>query len=120
MICARSSGCSEVERCPPGRILTSSPKRLSGQPGRYDVTIRTGDGDEQATVGAVVVATGWVPGDPARHESYGLGTYPNVVTTMAVEEMVQRGPSPAFAAPTESPANASRQDKMIALSGRTP
>jgi len=38
----------------------------------------------------------------------------------AVEEMAQRGPSPAFATPTESPANASRQDKMIALSGRTP
>ena len=65
--------------------------KLSGQPGRYDVTIRTGDGDEQATVGAVVLATGWVPGDPARHESYGLGAYPNVVTTMAVEEMAQQG-----------------------------
>ena len=37
-----------------------------------------------------------------------------------VEGMVQRGPSPAFAAPTETPANASRQDKMIALTGRTP
>ena len=63
---------------------------MSGQPGRYDVTIRTGAGDEQATVGAVVVATGWVPGDPARHESYGLGAYPNVVTTMAVEEMARQ------------------------------
>jgi quinone-modifying oxidoreductase subunit QmoB len=65
--------------------------QLSGQPGRYDATIRTGDGDERAAVGAVVVATGWVPGDPARHESYGLGAYPNVVTTMAVEEMAQQG-----------------------------
>ena len=64
--------------------------QLSGQPGRYDATIRTGNGGEQVAVGAVVVATGWVPGDPARHESYGLGAYPNVVTTMAVEEMAQQ------------------------------
>tara|TARA_B100001123_G_scaffold420161_1_gene526224 strand:+ start:6766 stop:8910 length:2145 start_codon:yes stop_codon:yes gene_type:complete len=63
---------------------------LSGQPGHYDVTIRTGAGDEQATVGAIVVATGWVPGDPARHEVYGLGVYPDVVTTMEVEEMAQQ------------------------------
>ena len=36
----------------------------------------------------------------------------------ALEEMVKGGPSPAFADSMESPANASRQDKMIALSGR--
>ena len=35
-----------------------------------------------------------------------------------VEGMVGRGPSPAFAAPTDPAANVSRQDKMIALSGR--
>ena len=37
-----------------------------------------------------------------------------------VEGIAQRGPSPAFAAPTEAAANVSRQDKMIALSGRKP
>ena len=35
-----------------------------------------------------------------------------------VEGVAQRGPSQAFAAPTEAAAKASRQDKMIALSGR--
>ena len=82
----------EATSLPNVRTLVGAEARAAvwANPGRYDVTIRTGDGDEQATVGAVVVATGWVPGDPARHESYGLGAYPNVVTTMAVEEMAQQ------------------------------
>ena len=37
------------------------------------------------------MATGWVPADPAKFESYGLGKYPNVVTSITLEEMAAQG-----------------------------
>ncbi|MBI2835152.1 MAG: hydrogenase iron-sulfur subunit [Acidobacteria bacterium] len=64
---------------------------ISGQPGRFDVTIRSGEHLENATVGAIVVATGWKPGDTASFESYGLGRFPHVVTSVTLEEMAAKG-----------------------------
>lgn len=64
---------------------------ISGQPGRFTVTVRRDGGAEQVTVGAVVLATGWVPPDPAKFGSYGLGKYPNVVTSVTLEQMVAKG-----------------------------
>ena len=82
----------EVESLPNVRVLTEAEVGgISGQPGRFSVTVRRGGGEEQMTVGAVVLATGWAQADPAKFASYGLGKYPNVVTSIALEEMAARG-----------------------------
>jgi heterodisulfide reductase subunit A len=46
------------------------------------------DRTEAVEVGAIVVATGFQPFDPARTPQYGYGKYPNVVTALQVEHMV--------------------------------
>ena len=74
------------------RVLTGAVvDEVSGEPGRFTVTVRQAAGVTEVTVGAVVLATGWRAADPRKHEAYGLGRYPNVVTSMDFEEMAARG-----------------------------
>ncbi len=82
----------EVETLPNVRVYTEAEiAGISGQPGRFKVTVRRGGGEEQITVGAIVLATGWTQADPANFTSYGLDRYPNVVTSITLEEMAARG-----------------------------
>ncbi len=81
-----------VESLPNVRVLTEAEVQgISGEPGRFRVTIRSRRGAEQLSVGSIVMATGWVPADPAKSESYGLGQYPNVVTSITLEAMAAKG-----------------------------
>ncbi len=81
-----------AESLPNVRVLTEAEVQgISGEPGRFSVTIRSRRGAEQLSVGSIVMATGWVPADPAKFESYGLGKYPNVVTSITLEEMAAKG-----------------------------
>jgi len=68
-------------------LLNAEIESISGQPGRFSAVIRREGAREQMTVGAIVSATGWVPADPQTLAAYGLGKYPNVVTSMTLEEM---------------------------------
>jgi quinone-modifying oxidoreductase subunit QmoB len=73
-------------------ILTgSSVAEVSGEPGRFQVRIEGGSGATEATVGAIVLATGWRAADAARYEGYGLGRWPNVITTVELERMAATG-----------------------------
>ncbi|MBI1986869.1 MAG: FAD-dependent oxidoreductase [Nitrospinae bacterium] len=45
----------------------------------------------QFRVGAIVLATGWRPYDATRLEPLGFGRYPNVVTSLQMEEMAFQG-----------------------------
>lgn len=74
------------------RILTNAVvQEVSGEPGRFSVTIRRDAGATQVTVGAIVLATGWRPAETQAYAAYGLGQYPNVVTSMALEAMAVEG-----------------------------
>ena len=72
-------------------ILQAEVADISGQPGRFSVTIRRDGAREGVTVGAIVMATGWVPAESAKFEAYGLGRYANVVTSIELEEMAATG-----------------------------
>jgi quinone-modifying oxidoreductase subunit QmoB len=72
-------------------MLQAEVAAISGEPGRFSVTIRRDDAMEQVTVGAVVLATGWVPAESAKFNAYGLGSYANVVTSIALEAMAAAG-----------------------------
>jgi quinone-modifying oxidoreductase subunit QmoB len=64
---------------------------IAGQPGKFEVSIRR-DGDlKTASVGAVVLATGWQPFDASTLDRYGFGKYRNVVTNVMLEEMARVG-----------------------------
>ncbi len=81
----------EVESLPAVRVLTEAHvTQISGQPGRYQVTIQHDERVEQVSAGAIVLATGWTPG-PALDGTYGLGTHADVVTSVALEEMAAKG-----------------------------
>ena len=75
------------------RLLPSAEvAEIAGQPGRFTVTIRRSDGQtESVTAGAIVVATGWMPGKPETLANYGVGVLQNVVTSIELEEMAARG-----------------------------
>ena len=62
--------------------------RTAGMPGRF--TVELSDGGTES-VGAIVVATGWRPYDPARLGHLGYGMSPDVVTSLALEERLARG-----------------------------
>lgn len=72
-------------------MLQAEVTAISGQPGRFNVAIRRNGATERVTVGAVVVATGWLPAESTKFESYGLGKYANVVTSLDLETMAAQG-----------------------------
>jgi quinone-modifying oxidoreductase subunit QmoB len=82
----------QVEALPNVRILLQAEvAAVSGQPGRFRATVRQGSALEEIHVGAIVVAVGWVPAEPAGFEAYGVGRYPNVVSSVTLEEMAAKG-----------------------------
>ncbi|MBM3302275.1 MAG: CoB--CoM heterodisulfide reductase iron-sulfur subunit A family protein, partial [Deltaproteobacteria bacterium] len=46
---------------------------------------------EVVRVGAVVLAAGWRPEDPSELENFGYGTYPNVISSVEMEELAAKG-----------------------------
>lgn len=78
----------EANSHPDIEVLTSAEVELiSGQPGRFGVSIKRNGEGRNVTVGAIVLATGWQPSDPAQFERYGLGKCRNVITNMTLEGM---------------------------------
>lgn len=75
-----------------GVMLESRVVSVSGQPGRFAVTIASEHGATTGlTVGAIVLATGWRPEPTDKYDRYGLGRHPDVVTSMDLEAMAARG-----------------------------
>jgi quinone-modifying oxidoreductase, subunit QmoB len=82
----------ELRSLPAVRIVTgASVEEVAGEPGRFSVKIRDDKGESEVTVGAIVLATGWRPAGPEKYERYGLGRYPNVVTSAQLEAMAASG-----------------------------
>jgi len=66
-------------------------EKTEGQPGLFDVTIASGSGPVTEKVGAIVMATGWLPYDAAKLGHLGYGNFKNVVTNIEFEAMAKKG-----------------------------
>ncbi len=74
------------------KVLTSAAvEKIEGAPGMFEASIRQNGNVLSERIGAVVLATGFVPYDAANLGHLGFGASPNVVTTVAMEEMARRG-----------------------------
>ncbi len=82
----------EVESHPNIKVYKSSKvAKTDGQPGLYDVTISTNGSSETVKIGAIVMATGWVPYDATKLGHLGYGKFKNVVTNIEFEEIARKG-----------------------------
>jgi quinone-modifying oxidoreductase subunit QmoB len=61
--------------------------KTEGQPGMFDVTVRTESGEQVVRVGAIVMATGWHPYDATRLAHLGYGLSPDVITNIEFEKL---------------------------------
>src|SRR6056297_267784 len=66
-------------------------EKFDGQPGQFTATINSSSGQEEISVGSLVLATGWQAQDTKYLEPFGYGKYPNVITSMQMEEMAKNG-----------------------------
>ena len=66
--------------------------RIEGQPGMFDVTLRSEPGESTVRVGAIIMATGWKPYDASRLAHLGYGLSPDVITNVDLERMATQGP----------------------------
>ncbi len=62
--------------------------QFQGGPGAFSATLSNG---QQRTVGAAVLCTGFTHFDSVNKPEWGFGTYPDVVTTTQVEQMISSG-----------------------------
>ncbi|MBF0624783.1 MAG: hydrogenase iron-sulfur subunit [Magnetococcales bacterium] len=83
---AEVEGFKSIEVIRNGDIINTA-----GAPGLFDVTIKTPSGDENRRVGALVVATGFKPYDPAKLGHLGHGSSPDVITGLEFEAMAKAG-----------------------------
>jgi len=60
---------------------------FSGSLGDFRVTLDTEDGEKEVGAGAVILAAGIEPFNPAEHQTYAYGQFTNVVTSVEFEAM---------------------------------
>lgn len=81
----------EVESHPNIKVYKSAKvEKTSGQPGLFDVTIVSNGNTEVVKIGAIVMATGWVPYDATKLENLGYGKLKNVVTNLELEDIAKK------------------------------
>lgn len=82
----------EVENNPNIKVYKSSRiEKTEGQPGLFDVTISTNGSTETVKIGAIVLATGWVPYDVTKLDYLGYGRFKDVVTNIEFEQIAKTG-----------------------------
>jgi len=62
-----------------------------GQPGKFAVELNTNGQIKEVIVGSLVLATGWKPYEAEKLTHLGYGASPDVITNIALEEMVSNG-----------------------------
>jgi len=95
----------EVTYNPKVKVLTGTKiLKTEGQPGQFDVTLSTPDGEVKDRIGAIVMATGWKPYDATKLGHLGYGVSPDVVTNIELEKMAAAGTiqRPSDGKPVES------------------
>ena len=68
--------------------LGTSVSKFEGKPGSFAATLSDG---KQVKPGAAILATGFTHFDSVNKPEWGFGTYPDVVTTTQVEQMLSSG-----------------------------
>ncbi len=82
----------EVENNPNIKVYKSAKiEKTEGQPGLFDVTIASGAGPVTEKIGAIVLATGWVPYDATKLGHLGYGQFKDVVTNIEFEQIAKSG-----------------------------
>src|SRR3972149_4121716 len=62
--------------------------KTAGGPGQFTVTLRQDADEPECLIGAIVLATGRGPYDPEKLGHLGYGASPDVVTSLALEDML--------------------------------
>jgi quinone-modifying oxidoreductase subunit QmoB len=62
-------------------------EKTSGQPGKFQVSLKNGSQKTELTAGAIILAAGWKPYDPQKLTHLGYGLSPNIITGVQMEEM---------------------------------
>ena len=65
-------------------------EQIDGQPGDFKVILRNGN-LKRINAGAVVAAMGMTPYDPSRLGHLGYGKFPNVITSVELEQKIKEG-----------------------------
>jgi heterodisulfide reductase subunit A len=68
--------------------LSSTVKEFSGSPGKFTAKLSNG---KSCKVGAAILCTGFTHFDSINKPEWGFGQYPDVVTTVQVEQMISSG-----------------------------
>ena len=71
--------------------LNAEVTEVEGYVGNFEVTVGGKPEPEHVDAGAVIVATGYQPFDPQRKPEFGYGHYPQVITTLEMEERLAAG-----------------------------
>lgn len=81
-----------IEGNPNIKVYTGATvESIAGGPGTFDVKIKTGGGTVDERAGAVILATGSVPYDPAKLGHLGYGASPKVITQADFEQLAIDG-----------------------------
>ena len=74
------------------KVLKSSEiKEISGQPGKFELTLLNKGKEELYKVAVIVLATGWKPYDASNLTEYSYGKYKNVITNIEFEQLAKEG-----------------------------
>ncbi len=65
-------------------------EKTDGQPGLFDVTLRSNGSSQTVKTGAFIMAAGWKPYDASKLTDLGYGN-PNVITNVQMEELAKTG-----------------------------
>jgi len=83
---------SMVDRVEKNKLITvhtgASVKEFTGKPGNFKVALSSG---KNVNVSATILCTGFTHFDSINKPEWGFGTYPDVVTTTQVEQMISSG-----------------------------
>lgn len=96
---------TDVKNHPRITVHTSTEvKKTGGQPGKFEVKLKSNGDESEVTAGSIVLASGWKPYDPNKLGKWGYGVSPDVVTNVEFEAMVNNGgiKKPSDGSPVES------------------
>ncbi len=72
-------------------LLSTHIEQVAGQPGAFDVTASQNGNSVAVRAGSIVLATGWQPYDANRLGHLGFGVFPNVITSVMLEQQMKAG-----------------------------
>jgi quinone-modifying oxidoreductase, subunit QmoB len=83
---------AEVEKHPRIQVHRNAQlTRIAGQPGQFEVELKSGEQTVSLRAGAIVQATGFRPYDASKLGHLGYGRSPDVVTSVEFERMLAEG-----------------------------